>query len=118
MVERIAPRYARALGVPVALANRAGQIHTLLPGLHGEFDSSLPGLSQIVDSNAAVRAKLGDEEGVIVAEVRLDPGRKRQANLRCYGKMWAQPMPWYAGIWPATQKEAEAAYEKSETRRQ
>jgi N-carbamoylputrescine amidase len=118
MVERIAPRYARALGVPVALANRAGPIHTPLPGPYGDFDSSFPGLSQIVDSNAAVRAKLGDEEGVIVAEVRLDPGCKRQANLRCYGKMWAQPMPWYAGIWPATQKEGEAAYAVNERRKE
>jgi N-carbamoylputrescine amidase len=118
MVDRIAPRYARALGVPVALANRAGQIHTPLPGANGDFDSSFPGLSQIVDSNAVVRAKLGEEEGVIVAEVRMDPSRKRQAKPRCYGKMWAIPTPWFAYIWPLTQKEGEEAYAKSEARRE
>lgn len=110
MVERMAPRYARALGVPVVFANRAGEIHTPLPGEHGYFDSDFPGLSQIVDSDVSICAKMGAEEGVIVAEVQLDPSRKRNAKPRCYEKMWAMPMPWFAYIWPMTQKEGEKAY--------
>jgi N-carbamoylputrescine amidase len=118
MVERIAPRFARVLGVPVVLANRSGQIHTQLPGEHGEFESSFPGLSQIVDSNGSVRAKLGAEEGVIVAEVQMNPNRKRNEKPRRFGKMWALQVPWYAHIWPLTQKEGEQAYAVNERRKQ
>lgn len=118
MVERITPRFAKVLGVPVVMANRTGRIQTKLPGEHGEFDSSFPGLSQIVDSDASVRAKMGEEEGVIVAEVRLDPERKRNARPRCFGKMWALPVPWYAYIWPLTQIEGEKAYAENERRRE
>jgi N-carbamoylputrescine amidase len=117
MVERIAPRFARVLGVPVVMANRAGLIHTLLPGEHGDFDSSFPGLSRIVDSDATIRAKMGAEEGVIVAEVQLDPNKKRHAKPRCFGKMWALPVPWYAFIWPMTQEEGEQAYAMNERRK-
>lgn len=93
MVARIAPRYARVLGVPVVLANRAGRIQTQLPAGMGEYDSSFSGLSRIVDSDASVRAKLGEEEGMIVAEVQLDPDRKRTAKPRRYGEIWALPVP-------------------------
>lgn len=116
MVDRWAPRYARVLGVPVVLADRAGQIQTPLPGGYGEFNSSFSGLSQIVDSDSSIKAKLGEGEGVIVAEVCLDPDRKRTAKPRCFGKMWALPMPWYAFIWPDTQKEGEQAYAINERR--
>jgi len=118
MVERIAPRFARVLGVPVVLANRTGRIHTPLPGGYGDFDSSFPGLSQIVDSDASVKARMDDQEGVIVAEVCLDPNRKRVSKPRCYGKMWAMPMPWFAFIWPETQVEGELAYAKNDLRKE
>jgi N-carbamoylputrescine amidase len=118
MVVRIAPRFARVLGVPVVMANRVGAIHTVLPGEHGDFESSFPGLSQIVDSDATVKAKMGAEEGVIVAEVQLDPNRKRRERPRCYGKMWALPMPWFAFIWPLTQEEGEEAYAINERRKE
>lgn len=117
MVASIAPRFARVLGVPVVMANRAGLIDTPLPGEHGDFESSFPGLSQIVDSDASVRAKMGAEEGLIVAEVHLDPGRKRNARPRCFGKMWALPVPWFAFIWPMTQEEGEQAYAVNERRK-
>jgi N-carbamoylputrescine amidase len=110
MIERSAPYHARTLGVPVAFANHTGEIHTELPGGYGEFDSSFPGLSQIVDSDGAVKAKMGEEEGVVVADVELNPDRKRTKKPRCYGKMWAFPMPWFAFIWPQTQQEGEQAY--------
>jgi N-carbamoylputrescine amidase len=118
MVDRWAPRYARALGVPVVMANRSGRIQTPLPGGYGDFSSSFPGLSQIVDSDASVKAKLGEEEGVIVTEVCLDPGRKKTAKPRCFGKMWALPVPWYAHIWPDTQKEGQRAYAVNERRKE
>lgn len=118
MVERIVPRFAKVLGVPVVLANRTGRIQTPLPAGLGEFDSNFPGLSRIVDSDASVRAKMGAQEGVIVAEVRLDPDRKRSAKPRCFGKMWALPMPWFAFIWPETQKDGEQAYANNDLRKE
>jgi N-carbamoylputrescine amidase len=118
MIKRSAPYYARTLGVPVALANRTGAIHTDLPGGYGEFQSSFPGLSQIVDSDGSVRARLGEEEGVLVAEVELDPARKKLKKPRCFKKMWAFPMPWFAFIWPETQLQGEQAYQNNNRRRE
>lgn len=117
MIERSAPAQARALGVPVAFADRVGEIHTELPGGYDRFDSTFPGLSQIVDSDGRVRAKMGAEEGVSVAEVALDPARRQTKRPRCYGKMWALPMPWFAFILPQTQHEGELDYAVNPRRR-
>lgn len=110
MIRRCAPYHARALGVPVALSDRTGLINTDLPGGFGEFNSSFPGYSQIVDSDGVVQARMKAEEGVIVAKVVLSPERKRSKKPRCYGGMWAYPMPWFAFIWPETQQMGEKAY--------
>jgi N-carbamoylputrescine amidase len=119
MVALIPRRYAWVLGVPVVLANRVGPIDTPMPAGLGEFKSSFSGLSQVVDSNAAVKAKLGAEEGVIVAEVQLDPDRKKKARPRRYGNLWALPaMPWYAPVWPETQRDGELAYAADERRKE
>ena len=118
MIQRCAPYHARTLGVPVALADRTGFINTDLPGGFGEFNSSFPGYSQIVDSDGAVKARMNTEEGVIVAEVVLSPERKRSKRPRCYGGMWAFPMPWFAHIWPETQQLGEKDYAENPRRRQ
>jgi N-carbamoylputrescine amidase len=118
MVRRCAPYYARVLGVPVVFADRVGQIHTELPGEFGEFHSSFPGYSQIVDSDGVVKARMHDEEGVIVAEVALAPERKRSKRPRRYGGMWAFPMPWFAYIWPETQQLGEKDYAENPRRSQ
>jgi N-carbamoylputrescine amidase len=118
MIRRCAPYHARALGVPVALSNRTGLINTDLPGNFGEFHSSFPGYSQIVDSDGVIKARMKDEEGVIVSDVVLDPERKRSKRLRRYGEMWAYPMPWFAFIWPQTQQMGEKNYAENARRRQ
>jgi N-carbamoylputrescine amidase len=118
MIERSAPHYARALGVPVVLANRTGPLHTRLPEGMGEMRSSFPGLSMIVDSDGSIQAGLGEEEGVVVADAHLDPGRKAGEKPRRAGKRWALPVPWYAFIWPLTQKKGERAYAASARRRE
>lgn len=118
MVERIAPYYARVLGVPVAFADRTGKIETDLPGDFGRFESSFPGFSQIVDSDGSVNAKMGEEEGVIVADVSLNPDRRKEKPPRCFGKMWAFPMPWFAFIWPQTQQVGERAYAENSRQRE
>jgi hypothetical protein len=118
MIQRCAPYHSRALGVPVALADRTGLINTELPGGFGEFNSSFPGYSQIVDSDGVVKARMQAEEGAIVAKVLLSPERKRSKRPRCYGGMWAFPMPWFAHIWPETQRMGEKDYAENPRRRQ
>lgn len=118
MIQRCAPYHARALGVPVAFADRTGLINTELPGGFGEFHSTFPGYSQIVDSDGVVKARMKNEEGVIVTEVVLSPERKHSKRPRCYGGMWAFPMPWFAYIWPESQKMGEKDYVENPRRRQ
>jgi hypothetical protein len=110
MVRRIPIYHARALGVPVVLANQAGPLHTPLPGGFDDMHSSFPGLSAIVDAHGHALAQLGEAEGVIVAEVQLDPGQKAKTPPQDHGQRWAIPVPWYAFIWPETQAMGEQAY--------
>ncbi len=118
MVKRGAPFTARALGVPVAMADRTGPFCTDLPAGLGEMVSTFPGFSQIVDSDGQVKRRMGSKEGILVAEVILDPGRKKDKKLRCYGKMWALPMPWFAFILPETQHMGEKDYAENPRRRE
>lgn len=67
---------ATQLGVPVIMANKAGPWDTPLPGWLPDVHSSFPGFSHIADSDGSELARLDAEEGVIVAEVSLDPARK------------------------------------------
>ncbi len=116
MVKRGAPYYARALGVPVAMADRTGPFETDLPANLGKMVSTFPGFSQIVDSDGAVKGRMGGEEGVLVAEVILDPRRRKEKKLRCYDKMWAIPVPWFAFTFPETQHMGEQAYAENPRR--
>lgn len=77
-LETIAPLYASLLGVPVVLANKCGPWLSPLPGpqLVKQSGSFFPGLATIIDSDGTVKARLGDQEGVIIADVTLDPARK------------------------------------------
>lgn len=118
MVRRVAPFYARALGVPAIMADRSGPLCTPLPAGMGELISTFPGYSAIVDGDGCVKAQLGEAEGVIVADVRLDPTLKGKQPLRWHGEMWAFPVPWYADMWPMTQKPGEQAYEQNARRRE
>jgi N-carbamoylputrescine amidase len=110
MLRRSAPHTARALGAPVAMANRTGLLQTEMPGGYGFYSCYFAGLSQIVNSDGQVKARLGAEEGAAVADVELEPARRPARKPRCFGKLWAIPMPWYAFIWPQTQHEGEPVY--------
>jgi N-carbamoylputrescine amidase len=118
MVRRIAPYHARALGVPVVLADQAGSLVTPLPFGFGELRSSFPGLSVIVDAQGRVQSRLGEAEGVIVAGVQLDPALKPPNPPPDRGQLWALPVPWYAHMWPETQQMGERAYAQNSRRRQ
>lgn len=87
-LETITPLYASLLGVPIVLANKCGAWDSPIPGppLIKNIGSRFPGLSSIVDSDGSVKSRLGDEEGVIVADVTLDPTRKCHSTPPHYGR--------------------------------
>jgi N-carbamoylputrescine amidase len=79
-LRRTPARYARALGVPVVMSNKVSSVPSktpipLVPGLRVPL--CFHGHSGIVDGDGNVRATLADEEGVLVADVTLDPDSKR-----------------------------------------
>lgn len=102
--------FAKTLGVPVVMANRVGPLETDLPGSLPYLKSSFPGLSSIVDYDGTVKAELGDEEGIIVADIHPGHSVERKNKPRRYKKIWGIPVPWYAFIWPLTQKWGEKSY--------
>jgi len=116
MLRQGPPHHASVLGVPVVMANKSGPLETEMPGWLPKLKSSFPGLSAIVDSDGSVKASLGEDEGVIVADVHLDPERKRQERPECHGARWAMPVPWYAFLWPLTQRMGEKAYAENARR--
>lgn len=110
--------FAKTLGVPVVMANRVGPLDTDLPGRLPHLKSCFPGLSSIVDYDGTVKAELGDEEGVIVADVHIGHSSERKCEPKRYGKMWGVPVPWYAFIWPMSQKWGEKSYASNTRRRE
>lgn len=109
--------YARALGVPVVMANKVGALRTKMPGGLPDLDTHFPGRSAIVDGNGEVKARLGAEEsGVIVETIHLEPRNKTNTPPPRYGNRWALPVPWYSFIWLYTQWLGEHHYRKSKAR--
>ena len=68
------------------VANRVGPLETELPGNLPYLKSSFPGLSSIVDSDGRVKAELGDEEGIIVADVHLGHNAESKSTSKRYGR--------------------------------
>jgi len=110
--------FAKTLGVPVVMADRVGTLDTDLPGRLPHLKSSFPGLSSIVDYDGVVKAELGGEEGVIVADVHIGHDEQRKSKPKRYGKMWGIPVPWYAFIWPMSQKWGEKSYATNTRRKE
>jgi len=88
--------YAHALGVPVVFVNQVGP---LLPigGILGHLMDPriwrLRGQSRIVDSDGSVLGQLAEDEGVLTADVVMDPARKHYDAQPSFGG-WLQPGPW------------------------
>ena len=86
--------YARALGVPVVFVNQVGP---LLPiGILGHMMDPkiwrLRGQSRIVGCDGSVLGQLGEDEGVLIADVLMDPARKHYDAQPSFGG-WLQPGP-------------------------
>ena len=97
MAREIAPYYTRWLGVPSVFANHCGSVcqekgvgitASALSGSNYHF----AGLSRIIDSNGSLVGSLEGEEGLILAQVTLDPALKRKETAPVYGK-WIMPKP-------------------------
>lgn len=110
--------FSNTLGIPVVMADRVGKLDTDLPGMLPHLKSSFAGLSSIVDFDGTVKAELGDEEGVIVADVFIGHSVERKSKPKRYGKMWGIPVPWYAFIWPMSQKWGEKSYATNTRRKE
>lgn len=74
---RLATWYANKVGIPVALVNKVGRSDKPPPN---PIRSFYPGLSTIVDSDGTVRQSMDNKEGIGIADVTLDPSRKKSAN--------------------------------------
>lgn len=115
---RTGPRaYAAALGVPVILANKTGAWQSPMPGLIPSQSSRFAGLSAIVDSGGNVKARLeSDEQGLAVADITLDPGRKATTLPKCNGR-WSIKVPWYFFIFILTERMGSRSYVKNQRRK-
>jgi len=94
-IRNLAQLYAGLFGIPVVLVNQVGDIEgERWPGILGRLITpehfNYPGFSTIVDSNIVVKAQLQKQEGVIVADVTLDPTHKRCTPIPDYGG-WIHP---------------------------
>jgi len=109
--------YAASLGVPVVFANKTGAWESPMPGLIPRQVSRFAGLSAIIDSGGKVKACLErDGEGIVVADVELDPEKKAVSAPECNGR-WAVEVPWYAYMWVVAERMGHRSYVKNQRRR-
>src|SRR5215813_8557420 len=78
----LASWYAKKLGVPVAMVNKVGRSYKPPPN---EINGVFPGRSAIVDSDGTVLQSMDGKEGIGIANVTVDPGRKTHADQVCTG---------------------------------
>jgi len=122
----VAGFYAKAFGIPTVMANKAaGQDSTSpipwLPLLRLNFH--FVGQSTICDADGNVADQLEEQEGIAVAEVALDPQRKRRPVTLPRG-YWSRPPPLLptfprisAALFEALEGAGKAAYTLSQERR-
>lgn len=93
----VAAERARELGIPTILSNKTGRWHSRVPGAFGvslgTSTSTFPGLSTIADSDGAVKAQLGAQGGYAIADVLLDPSKKKRVDDPVREGRWAGKRP-------------------------
>lgn len=115
MLRDLAGHHARALGVPVLMANKCGPLVTAMPAPLPFQDTTFPGLSAVADSDGSVISQLEDTEGIALAEVRIDPARKVKGIPPAHGR-WALPVPWFSFFFPVSAFFGARVYRKSNVR--
>jgi N-carbamoylputrescine amidase len=121
-LESIAPYYARAFGIPTLMVNKwsASDSRSPIPlvpfvTVHFRF----PGLSTICDSDGAALDHRAGGEGIVLADVWLDPARRRRpAEPTGY---WSRPPAHFArtgaALFRLFERLGAAAYARSEARK-
>ncbi len=92
-LDSVAQRYARALGIPVVMANKISHKpwRTAIPLVDGvRLPLTFRGHSRICDGNGETLAYDVGSETALVATVSLDPDRKHTARVRREG-YWSFP---------------------------
>ena len=117
----VASFYASRFGVPTVLVNKVhSRSRTPVPGLpllSIPFD--FPGLSTVCDSDGRILDQLAGREGIVVAEVTLDPLRKKHppAPRELY---WSRPPRRFGGalgLWfMLMERLGKRAYERNAAR--
>ena len=96
----MAPLYAQFLGVPAIFANAVGprgpeKWAGIVGGMMTPEAFRILGLSTIVDGDGMIKGELDETEGVLVADVNLDPARKVCIKPESYGRYgggWVHPL--------------------------
>ena len=115
-----ASNYARMLGIPAIQVNKSGPWQSESPAFFPPQESTFGGQSEIADSNGVILAELGDEEDVIVADVVMNPARKRRElpeEATLWGR-WISPAPWEFRLFCIIETLGRRWYAKSERRRE
>jgi N-carbamoylputrescine amidase len=87
--------FAKMLGIPVLFVNHTGPMEGgrwlgMLGRLIDAEHMRYAGYSAVVDSDLSVRSQLKLEEGILMADVTLDPSRKTAGTIPDYGG-WTHP---------------------------
>lgn len=99
MLLEVAGFYASAFGVPTMMVNKAAgeDSWSPVPGVPlVRLRFHFVGQSTICNADASVCDQLDEQEGVVFAEVVLDPERKRQPRLP--NGYWSRPPPLFPRI--------------------
>ncbi len=87
--------FAKMLGIPVIFVNHTGPMEGgrwlgILGRLMDAEHMRYAGYSAIVDSDISVKSRMGRDEGLLIADVTLDPARKVKGAIPDYGG-WTHP---------------------------
>ncbi len=122
-LDNIGPYCAEQLGVPTLMVNKAGEGgRTRMPGIPlMRWQFSFSGPSVICNAEGQVLKRIADKQGVIVAEVQLDPEKKRAAAPRT-GSYWSSDPQSFAQVgamaWKLFDRLGRRAYGSSRARRE
>jgi len=121
-LQSIAPYYASAFGIPTVMVNKWSATDSaspipILPLLTLRF--RFPGLSTICDSDGAILDQRAEGEGIVLADVRLDPERRRHPPEPT--GYWSRPPKRFArtgsALFRLFERLGTAVYTRSEARR-
>jgi N-carbamoylputrescine amidase len=115
MLRGLAAHHARALGVPVVMANKCGPLVTAMPMGMPFQDTVFPGLSTIANAKGEVIRQLGSDEGIAIAECELDASLKVKSAPHAHGR-WALPVPWFSFLFPLSAFFGKRSYVRNRVR--